>query len=61
MYCSIQRQLHKLEREEEEARLNFIASLKPSTAAAILGNNAADSGVSVIFKVQEVTGGGNVD
>jgi hypothetical protein len=58
--CSIQRHLHKLEREEEEARLNFIASVKPSAAAAILGNNAADSVVSVIFKVKEVTGGGNV-
>jgi hypothetical protein len=46
--------------EEEKARLNFIASVKPSAAAAILGNNAADSGISVIFKVQEVTGGGNV-
>jgi hypothetical protein len=57
---SVQGNLYRLEREEEEeARLNFIASVKPETAAAILGN-AAENGISVIFKVQEVTGGGNV-
>jgi hypothetical protein len=57
--CSVQRHLYRLEREEEEAGLNFIASVKPETAAAIHGS--AENGISVIFKVQEVTGGGNVD
>ena len=57
--CSVQRHLYRLEREEEEARLNFIASVKPETAATILGG--AEHGISVIFKVQKVTGGGNVD
>ena len=54
--CSVQRYLHKLQREEEEARLNFIASIKPETAAAILGD-AAGNGISVIFKVQKIAGG----
>jgi hypothetical protein len=58
--CSVQRHLYRLEREEEEARLNFIASVKPETAATILGN-AAENGISVIFKVQKIAGGGNVD
>jgi hypothetical protein len=45
--------------EEEEARLNFIASVKPSTAATIL-DGAENDGISVIFKVQKIAGGGNV-
>jgi hypothetical protein len=44
--------------EEEEARLDFIASVKPSTAATILAS--AEDGISVIFKVQKIAGGGNV-
>jgi hypothetical protein len=45
--CSVQRHLYRLEGQEEEARLNFIASVKPETAAAILGT--AEDGISVIF------------
>jgi hypothetical protein len=44
--------------EEEKARLDFIASVKPSTAAPIL-DGAENDGISVIFKLQKVTGGGN--
>ena len=54
--CGVQKYLHKLQREEEDARLNFIASVKPETAAAILGD-AAGNGISVIFKVQKIAGG----
>lgn len=55
---SVQRHLYRLEREEEEARVNFIASVKSETTAAILGNTA-ENGISVIFKVQKIAGGGN--
>jgi hypothetical protein len=50
--CGIQRTLYKQMREEEDARLNFIASFKPETAAAILGGATENnnSGLSVIFK-----------
>jgi hypothetical protein len=58
--CSVQRHLYRPEREEEEARLKFIASVKPETAAAILGN-AADNGISIVFKMQRAIGGGNED
>ena len=57
--CSVQKYLHKLQREEEKARPNFIASVKPETADTILGG--AEDGISVIFKVQKIAGGGNVD
>jgi hypothetical protein len=46
--------------EEEKARLDFIASVKPSTAATILGG-AENDGISVIFKVQKIAGGGSVN
>jgi hypothetical protein len=57
--CSVQRTLYKQMREEENARLNFIASVKPETASAILGDatDNSNSGLSVIFKMQKVTGG----
>ena len=57
--CSVQKYLNRLEREEREARLNFINSVKLETAATILGD--AEDGISVIFKVQKIAGGGNVD
>jgi hypothetical protein len=45
--CSIQRHLQNLEREEQ-AKLNFLASVKPETAAAILGISV-ETGISVIW------------
>jgi hypothetical protein len=57
--CSVQRHLNRLEREEQEEGLKFIASVKPETAVTILGTG--EGGISVIFKVRKIAGGGNVD
>jgi hypothetical protein len=55
--CSVQRHLNRPE-EEKEAILNVITSVKPETAATML--SCAEDGISVIFKVQKIAGGGNV-
>jgi hypothetical protein len=37
---SVEKMLYRQTREEEEARLNFVASVRPETASAILGELA---------------------
>lgn len=40
--CSVQRMICRQIREEELARLNFIASVRPETARAILDDSSVD-------------------